>query len=205
MQKIDYKKVLKQFYSQGKDKVSLVDVPAMNFLMIDGVGDPNNNPAYSAAVGALYTLAYALKFHVKKSSLQIDYAVMPLEGLWWADDMVQFNLVDRHLWKWSMLIMQPDCVTAAMVEQMRSEAIQKKGIPELAKVRFETFNEGKAAQIFHSGAYGEAELPTTAKLHAFIEENGFRKSGKHHEIYFNSPLRTAAEKLRTIIRQPVSK
>ena len=97
--------------------------------------------------------------------------------------------------------MQPDFITASMVAQLRAETMQKKGMPVLAEVRFESFHEGKAAQIFHSGPYGEAELPTTAKLHAFIEENGFQMSGKHHEIYLNSPLKTEAENLKTIIRQ----
>ena len=205
MQKINHIKVLGNLYSQKKNIVSIVNVPAMKFLMINGTGNPNNNPDYSKAVGALYSLAYAIKFHVKKGSMQTDYKVMPLEGLWWADDMTKFNMVDRHLWKWTMMIMQPDFITKDIFHEMQEETIKKKKDMKIIEVHLEEFQEGTCVQIFHMGPYGEAEAPAVKKLHDRIQEEGFVTNGKHHELYFNSPLRTAPENLKTIIRQPFKK
>lgn len=201
--KIDYVKTLGNLYQQPNNEISILEVPAMNFLAIRGRGDPNGSEQYSQAIGALYGLAYTLKFTIKKGPSALDYAVLPLEGLWWADDMRQFSLDDRSNWQWQMMIMQPDCVTKDLFLQAREDVRRKKNPPLLDQVNFERFEEGLCAQIFHAGPYGEAERPTTDKLHAFITEHGFEKTGKHHEIYFNSPLRTAPEKLKTIIRQPI--
>jgi hypothetical protein len=205
MKTIDLIKEFQQFYLQPKNAVSMVQVPKMNFLMIDGKGSPNNNPAYSAALGALYAVAYTLKFAVKKGPLQMDYKVMPLEGLWWTEDMSEFTLEDRGNWLWRMLIMVPDFITRDMAAQSVEDVRKKKNPPHLDEVKFESFEEGLSAQIFHLGPYGEAERPSVQKLHAYIKDNGYALRGKHHEIYFNSPLRTDASKLKTIIRQPAEK
>ena len=205
MKTLDLIKEYQQFYHQPNNIVSLVHVPRMNFLMIDGKGSPNNNPDYSDALGALYSVAYTLKFAVKKGPLQTDYKVMPLEGLWWTENMSEFTLEDRGNWLWCMMIMLPDLVTPEMITQSIEEVRKKKNPPRLDLVRFESFEEGLSAQIFHSGPYGEAERPSVEKLHAYLKENGYTLRGKHHEIYFNTPLRTEPSKLKTIIRQPVEK
>jgi hypothetical protein len=203
--KVDHTKILGNLYNQSKKEISLVEVPPMNFLTIQGSGSPNQSQAYSDAVGALYAVAYKIKFSIKKGPLALDYKVMPLEGLWWAEDMRKFNLEERDNWLWQMMLMQPEEVTKQIFEEAREEVRRKKNPPRLDEVKFEAFEEGACAQIFHSGPYGEAEAPSIEKLHAFIHENGYALSGKHHEIYFNSPLRTAPEKLKTIIRQPMQK
>jgi len=205
MKTLDLIKEYQQFYLQPKNIISLIQVPKMNFLMIDGKGSPNNNPDYSDALGALYGVAYTLKFSVKKGPLQTDYKVMPLEGLWWTEDMSKFTLEDRGNWLWRMMIMVPDLVTPEMAAQSIDDVRKKKNPPCLDEVRFESFDEGLAAQIFHSGPYGEAERPSVEKLHAYLKENGYALWGKHHEIYFNTPLRTDPVKLKTIIRQPAVK
>jgi hypothetical protein len=205
MKTLDLIKEYQQFYQQPKNIVSLVQVPKMNFLMIDGKGSPNNNQEYSAALGALYGVAYTLKFAVKKGTLQTDYKVMPLEGLWWAEDMSEFTLEDRGNWLWRMMIMVPDLITPEMVAKSIEDVRKKKNPPRVDEVRFESFEEGLSAQIFHFGPYGEAERPSVEKLHAYLNENGYALRGKHHEIYFNSPLRTHPSKLKTIIRQPAEK
>ena len=205
MQKLNHIKILSEFFKQPKKKITLVDVPPFNFLMIDGVGSPNDNPAYSDAVAALYAVAYKLKFAVKKSAMEIDYKVMPLEGLWWAEDMAKFNLENRDNWLWRMMIMQPDFVKVEMFEQAVASVREKKDPPRLGEVRFETYAEGLSMQIFHAGPYGAGEVETIDRLHTHIDESGYQLRGKHHEIYFNSPLRTAPENLKTIIRQPVAK
>jgi len=203
MNKINHTKEFSYLYKQPKNKISLVDVPSLNFLMIDGIGDPNNNPDYSESVSALYSIAYKLKFAIKKSPLAIDYKVMPLEGLWWAEDMTLFTLENRSNWQWRMMIMQPEYISEDLFITIVTSLKQKKDLPKLSDVRFETYQEGLCMQIFHLGPYGEGERETINKLHTHIESEGYQRVGKHHEIYFNSPLRTAPENLKTIIRQPV--
>lgn len=128
---------------------------------------------------------------------------MPLEGLWWTDDMREFSLNARDRWKWTLMILQPEFVTADLYLQVLEEVRKKKGLPVLARVRFERFHEGLSAQIMHSGPYS-AEEPTVSRLHRFIAENGDRRIGKHHEIYLGDPRRIKPEKLKTIIRQPIA-
>jgi len=203
MSKVDLKKDLTHLYNPSAKEVSVVDVPTMNFLMVDGSGDPNVSLEYQQAMEALFTLSYALKFRVKKST-GVDYAVMPLEGLWWTDDPSQFNMSNKAIWKWTAMIMQPEYVAAEMVAKALEEITEKKGLPALERVRFESYHESLSAQIMHIGPYA-AEEPTIARLHSFIRESGYELNGKHHEIYLSDPRRMAAEKLRTVLRQPIRK
>lgn len=201
MAKVDLKKTLKHIYNPSAKAVSVEDVPSMNFLMIDGSGNPNTSQEYAEAVAALYAVGYALKFKIKKGATGMDYAVMPLEGLWWADDMSQFNASNKEAWKWTMMIMQPEYVTAEMFAEALPEVEKKKKLAALSKVRFEPYHEGLAAQIMHIGSYSEEE-PTIAKLHDFISQGGHKLRGKHHEIYLGDPRKIAPAKLQTVIRQP---
>ncbi len=201
MTKTDFKKELKHLYRPSAKKMAIVDVQPMQFLMIDGHGDPNTSQAYREALDTLYAVAYTLKFASKKQ-LQRDYVVMPLEGLWWAEDMIEFSQDDKDAWDWTAMIMQPDWISAEMVEEAKEAAARKKDLPALPKLRFESFREGLAVQIMHIGSYAD-EAPTIARMHAFIEENGYQLAGKHHEIYLSDPRRTAPEKLKTVLRQPV--
>ncbi|MGC9397496.1 MAG: GyrI-like domain-containing protein [Anaerolineae bacterium] len=201
MQKTDFKKELKHLYRPSKAKFSVVDVPAMHFLMLDGHGNPNDNPVYEAAVSALYAVAYAVKFASKKQ-LERDFTVMPLEGLWWVEDMHEFSIEDKEAWDWTMMIMQPEWITGEMVAAAKASAAAKKELPALPQLRFDTYHEELAVQIMYIGPYAD-EAPTIAGLHAFAEEQGYVLAGKHHEIYLSDPRRTAPEKLKTVIRQPV--
>lgn len=202
MEKVDSKKRLKHLYNPSAKEVVEVNVPQMNFLMIDGEGNPNTSQEYRDALETLYAVSYALKFEIKKSEAAVDYAVMPLEGLWWADDMSRFGTSDKDAWIWTAMIMQPEYVTEGLVEETKGRVEKKKGpLPALPKMRFEPFSEGLAAQIMHVGPY-TAEAPTIQKIHRFIEEQGHKLRGKHHEIYLGDPRRTAPERLRTVIRQP---
>ncbi len=203
MQKIDYKKELKHLYKPSAKKAEIIEVPAMNFLMIDGKGDPNTAPAFAEAIEALYAVSYTLKFQVKKGSIGIDYGVMPLEALWWTEDMATFSEEDKDAWSWTVMIMQPELITGAMVEEAIAQVREKKNPVALPLVRFEEFAEGTAAQILHVGPFSE-EGPTIARLHVFIEESGYRREGKHHEIYLSDIRRAAPQKWKTIVRQPVS-
>lgn len=203
MQTLDLKKELKLLYAALPGKCMLVDVPPLNFLMIDGAGNPNSAPAYAEAVQALYTLAYTLKFSLKKAGIA-DYPVMASEGLWWMEDMTQFTVERKDDWLWTMMIMQPEVVTPQAFAAARAEAEKKKPNPALARVRLERYAEGLSAQIMHIGPYS-TEAPTIQHLHAFIKESGFALRGKHHEIYLGDPRRSDPAKLKTIIRQPVQK
>ncbi|MES2038742.1 MAG: GyrI-like domain-containing protein [Pseudomonadota bacterium] len=203
MDKLDLKKQLKSVYQASATAVTEVDVPAFNFLMIDGQGDPNSSATYAAAVEALFTVAYTLKFMVRKSSAAIDYAVMPLEGLWWADNMAAFVADRKSEWRWTMMIMQPDFITADMVASAIAAAGKKKSLSALQQLRFESFNEGHCGQILHKGPFTE-EGPTIDRLHQYIDEHG-KLTGKHHEIYLSDIRKAAAENWKTIIRQAMKK
>jgi hypothetical protein len=202
MAKIDFKKELKHLYQPSAKEVSVVDVPDMNFLMVNGQGDPATSPEYQEALETLYTMAYQLKFTIKARHPELDYVLPPPEGLWWAKDMAAFSMNDRDAWQWTAMIMQPDHVTQALFDEAVDKVKQKKDLPGLGKLRFERYHEGRAVQIMHLGPYA-AEAPTIQKLHAFARENGYELRGKHHEIYLNDPRRTAPEKIKTVIRQPV--
>lgn len=200
MDKIDLKKELKHLYSPSSKEVVAVDVPDMSFLIIDGEGAPASQQ-YMASIETLFGVSYALKFMVRKNK-GVDYAVMPLEGLWWTDDMAKFSVDRKDEWKWTSMIMQPKYVTAAAVELAVEHVGKKKDLPALPKLRFESFHEGLSAQIMHVGPYS-AEGPAVARVHAFILGSGHALGGKHHEIYLGNPSKTAPEKLKTILRQPM--
>jgi hypothetical protein len=201
MEKIDLARKLKPLYAPPKDQLVIVDVPKIDFLMIDGSGDPNTAPAYREALEALYALAYTIKFSLKLGPAKTDFRVMPLEGLWWSDDLEVFRLGRRDDWNWRMMIAMPDIVTADIVKDAKAAAEKKKDLPALSNIRFKPFAEGKAAQTLYIGPYAE-EGPTIEALHAYIARQGHKLSGRHHEIYMSDPRRTAPAKLRTIIRQP---
>jgi len=201
MAKIDFKKELKHLYQPSAKGIAIVDIPKMNFLMIDGKGDPNTSKDFRDAVEALYSLSYTLKFMIKKQPAGIDYGVMPLEGLWWTDDMSEFSPDNKEIWKWTVMIMQPEYITPQLVEAAIEQVQKKKELPALSGVRYEAYHEGKAAQILYIGPFAD-EGPTIKKIHDFITANGSELRGKHHEIYLSDPRRTAPEKLKTVIRQP---
>jgi hypothetical protein len=201
--KTDYKKVLKEFYTPSGKGFSIVTVPPLNYLMVDGRGDPNKSPAYADAVEALYSVAFALKFMAKKT-LEQDYTVMPLEGLWWSHDNSHFVTNEREAWEWTMMIMQPDMITKAMVQSGIESSRKKKPLDALDALRLERYDEGEAAQILYTGAYTD-EGETIARLHQFIHDNGYEPTGKHHEVYLSDPRRVAAEKLKTVLRQPIQR
>lgn len=201
MKKIDFKKKLKHLYSPSSKEVSVVNVPRMNFLMIDGKGDPNTTLEYKQAVEALYAVAYNLKFKIKKGTTQIDYGVLPLEGLWWVDDMTEFDVNHKEDWQWTAMIMQPEYISENLFKTTLEEVARKKELTALSKMRFEDFEEGKAAQILHIGAFSE-EGPTIEKVHRFITDQGYQLTGKHHEVYLSDIRKAAPEKWKTIVRQP---
>ena len=200
METIDYKKTLKHLYQPSAKEVIEVVVPPMNFLMVDGSGDPNTSLEYQQAIEALYGTAYAIKFMVKKGPTALDFGVMPFEGLWWADDMTTFSTEAKSDWKWTMMIMQPPVVTADMVTAAIN-AGKKKGLSAISRLRFESFEEGRCAQILHIGPFS-AEGPTVARVHEYIDDHGGRR-GKHHEIYLSDIRKADPAKWKTIIRQPM--
>jgi len=203
LEKIDMKKELKDIYNPSTKHVTIVEVPKMNFLMIDGSGDPNTSQMYKDAIEALFSLSYTIKFMIKKTKA-VDYTVMPLEGLWWVEDMSNFSVTSKDEWKWTAMIMQPEHITENIIAKAVEEIEKKKNLPSLPKIRFESFHEGTSAQIMYIGAYAD-EGPAIMKIHEFINKNKGALIGKHHEIYLSDPRRAAPEKLKTIIRQPMKK
>lgn len=200
--KIDLKQQYKQLYSPPAHPV-FVEVPAFNYLMIDGYGDPNNSPVFSEAISTLMTLAYTLKFSIKKAQ-GIDYAVMPPEGLWWVEDLSQLNFDDKSNWLWTLMIVQPAMVTPEAVAAARIAAAKKAGEQVIQRVRFVPYTEGLCVQMMHLGPFS-AELPNIERMHQFAFEQGYDLHLKHHEIYLSDFRRAAPEKLRTVLRHPVVK
>ena len=201
-EKMDWKKDLKNLYFPSPNPVT-VDVPPINYLMLDGHGDPNHSARYQAVVETLFSLAYTIKFAINKAE-GAEYSVFPAEGIWWVSDMREFSIEHKENWDWTMMIAQPGLVTTEWVESSRKEAIKKKGLLLFELVRFESYHEGCSAQLMHVGPYA-AEAPNIARLHAYIETMGGRKDLKHHEIYLGDVRKTAPEKLKTVIRQPYRK
>jgi len=201
MKKIDLKKDLKALYTASAKDVVQVAVPPMKFLMVDGIGDPNTSKSYAEAIEALFSVSYTAKFILKKGPQQIDYTVMPLEGLWWADDMAAFTTGNKAKWRWTAMIMQPDFVTKAVIDTALADVRKKKSLPGVERLRLEEFAEGHCAQVLHIGPFSE-EGPTIARLHEFIDAKGMRV-GKHHEIYLSDIRRAEPSRWKTILRQPM--
>ena len=202
--KIDYKKTQKELYQPNAKEPVIIEVPEMQFLMIDGMGSPGDSQEYQDALSVLYPVSFRTKFLSKAKGK--DYVVPPLEGLWWADNLNDFKEGNRDKWKWTMMIRQPDWITQDLINE--AIAITKEKKPELLKLlpklRLEKYKEGKAAQIMHIGPYSE-EGPTVQKFHDYIQKEGGKFDGlqdKHHEIYLSDPRRANPKTMKTIIRQP---
>ncbi len=201
MEKIDFRKSLKELYSPSPNAFAIVTVRPMMFIKIDGQGDPNSAADYASGVSWLYSVSYAMKFASKKS-LQRDYTIPPLEALWWAKDMKAFAEGKKDDWHWTQMIMVPDFIPAEMRDAALEQAGKKLG-PAPRTLRFETFDEGLSVQIMHIGSYAD-EAPTIRRMHEeFLPANGLAPNGLHHELYLSDPRRVASAKLKTIIRQPV--
>ena len=201
--KIDFKKTL-DGYRAKHGEFRIVDIPEMQYLMVDGHGDPNSSPAFAQALEALYPVAYKLKF-ASKLELDRDYVVPPLEGLWWARDMDSFTVSrDKSRWDWTMMLMVPEWIEQDIFEAACGKVGAKNPPVRLGDVRLGSLAEGRCVQILHVGSFDD-EGPVLERMHhEFIPRQGLRLEGKHHEIYLGDFRRTAPEKLRTILRQPVA-
>ncbi|CAG7607864.1 GyrI-like domain-containing protein [Leucobacter soli] len=201
--KIDFKKTL-DAYRASAGSFRILDVPEMRYLMIDGSGDPNSDPAYAEALEALYPVAYKLKF-ASKQELGRDYVVPPLEGLWYADDMDAFTVArDKSRWHWTMMLLVPEWIEPELVALAVERAGASKRPARLDAVRLEMLDEGRCVQTLHIGSFDDEAEVLERMHHEFIPGHGLRLAGKHHEIYFSDFRRVAPERLRTILRQPVA-
>jgi hypothetical protein len=205
--------VIDALYKVRKGTVDFVDVPELRFVVVEGSGAPGCD-AFSGAVQALYSVSFGAHFALKDATGEAPH-VMALEALWWVDgDDAQSTMAriaageasmdesDREQWRWRAMIMQPPPIDGAMIDQAITEALAKKPIAALNLVRYERWTEGPSAQIMHVGPYSTEQVSVVA-LHKAIADSGLRPRGRHHEIYLGDPRRSAPEKLRTILRQPV--
>lgn len=201
--KVDFRKTL-DAYRAKRDHFRTVDVPDTRYLMVDGHGDPNTSPAFTAAIEALYPTAYKLKF-ASKRDLGRDYVVPPLEGLWWAEDMASFTTA-RHKarWRWTLMLMVPDWIDDSMVTAAVAQVAAKNRPARLDDVRLRGLSEGRCVQTLHVGSFDD-EADVLARLHhEYLPANGLRMAGNHHEIYLSDFRRVAPDRQRTILRQPVT-
>jgi hypothetical protein len=200
MIKRDIKTELKHLYKPSDKYPAIVNVPAFNYLMFDGFGDPNLSKLFQSGVETLFSLSYTLKFMVREEYV-IDYGVMPLEGLWWMENDQVFDVNKRDAWKWTIMIMQPEYIDAKILQEGIQKVRKKKPSECLNKIRFSEYNEGIAMQLMHIGPFTE-EGPNIERIHTAIEKSGGIRTGKHHEIYLSDFRKTAPDKLKTILRQP---
>jgi hypothetical protein len=213
MKILDLKKQYKYLYQPSARKIETVQVPPLQFIMVDGAiekgSEPGKSPSFAESTQAMYSLAYTLKFMLKKRKTNaIDYPVMALEGLWWVEDGV-FDITVKDNWFYSLMILQPDVITPEIFEEARHQVCAKKGeTASLARARLAQFEEGLCVQTMHIGPYA-TEPETVERMRAYMAENGLRDNvgpnGKHHEIYMSDPRRVAPEKMKTVLRHPVIK
>jgi hypothetical protein len=200
MEKFSLSEPLARLYTAPETEVIAVEVPELRFLMVDGAGDPTTSDAFRTGAHALFAIAEAIAALVRTTTRR-DLDIMPLEGLWWVEDPSQFSLEDKSNWQWTLMIMQLEIVTEAMVEQVRGDLARDQECPAVSAMRFATFREGQAAQILHRGPHAD-EWPKMEQVHRFIEKRGGQPRGKHHEIYLQDVFHVPTEALITIIRQP---
>lgn len=208
MEKLELRKQFKQLYNPSAKKIEIIDVPPLQFAMVDGhvaVGEgPSDSDDFLEAVAALYGISYTLKFMIKKRpDNPIDYPVMPLEGLWVTESRT-YDTIAREAMNFTVMIMQPDFITPDLFEVARAQLLKKKPSPGPARLRLDTFHEGPSIQVMHIGPYA-TEPETLARMEAFAEQQGYTIRGPHHEIYLSDPLRAAPEKMKTVLRHPVVK
>ncbi len=201
---LDLKKVLKDLYDTKKTEPYFVTAPKLKIISCCGYGNPNNSVLFQKTMSALYSITYTIKFMLKQTDNPL-YTVMPLEGLWWTDEMSTFSLEKKEEWKWKVFIVQPDFITREIFDCGIKELLKKKKEDvDTSLLSFDSFEEGLCAQILHIGPYAQEE-PTVKKLHEFINHEGYKMTGLHHEVYMGDPRKAAPEKLKTLIRQPVRK
>ena len=204
----DFKKAYREYYMPGR-KPELVVVPPMNYIAVEGQGDPNvEDGAYARALSVLYAVAYTIRMS-KKGDRPIqgyfDYLVPPLEGFWWQPGIEGVNYADKAGFHWLSVLRLPDFVTREDFDWAVSEASRKKKL-DCSMARFVTIDEGLCVQLMHLGAYDD-EPASVALMDAFVAKNGLANdlsdARRHHEIYLSDPRRTAPKKLKTVIRHPV--
>jgi hypothetical protein len=205
---LDLKKEYKALYLPSAKQVVLIDVPPLQFAMIEGTiepgASPGTSPSFGDAMQALYGISYTLKFMSKqRKENPIDYPVMALEAQWWVEEG-NFDIHNPQNWQWNAMILQPDHISPEMFAEGLKQLRKKKPSPSLDKLRLEKFHEGLCVQILHIGPYAD-EMRTVEKMDRYAEENGYIMHGKHHEIYLGDPRRAQPEKLRTVLRHPVKK
>ncbi|HUK80301.1 MAG TPA: GyrI-like domain-containing protein [Nitrososphaerales archaeon] len=198
--KLELRKTMKEFYNPPAGEVVLVKLPPLKYIMVDGEGEPGGE-SFQQAMGAIYNVAYSMKFRSKRL-LKKDYDMMAPEGLWWMKGKIDMNKRDK--WLWTLMILVPDFVTPEMFSDSVAEVRSKKNPPGLERARLDTLDEGTSLQIMHVGPYA-TESESIAKMDAYAKEHGYKMVEKHHEIYLGDPRRAAPSKLRTVLRHPVAK
>lgn len=200
--KIDLKKELKHLYNPSAKKISVVDVPRMNFLMLNGKGHPEGVQDFQDAIQAIYSVAYTMKFMLKEKASTPDFAVMPLESLWWASGGVPYDKAETSAWRWTVMVAQPEFIEEEHLAAVKRNLKQKEGPAVTAKVRLRSFDEGLSVQIMHIGPYNQIG-GAAKRLEEYAREHKYRLRGRHHEIYLSDPRRVAPERIKTIVRRPV--
>lgn len=213
MKTLDLKRQLKYLYAPSPKAIEIVQVPRLQFAMIDGAIEkgegPSTSPRFQEDTAALYGISYTLKFMLKKRKTgAVDYPVMALEGLWWIEHG-NFDITRKDNWLYRLMILQPDVITPEIFDAGLTELRRKRGeSPGLSRLRLEAFEEGLCTQVMHIGPYA-TEPATVERMKDFAQRNGYRDrvglGGKHHEIYLGDPRKADPAKLKTVLRHPIEK
>jgi hypothetical protein len=214
-EKLDYKKEYPDLY-MPKAKPSIVEVPPICFITVDGKGNPNTQGGeYPHAVELLYALSYTIKMSkmgANKPDGYFEYVVPPLEGLWWLEDGSNYDISKKDKFCWTSMIRQPEFVTQEVFEWACKETARKKPELDTSKARLKNYHEGLCVQMMHIGPYDD-ERETIAQIDAFVNEHHLQNAidevqldgsiKRHHEIYVSDPHKIAPQKLKTVLRHPV--
>jgi hypothetical protein len=202
METQDSKKEFNRLYRATTRRIDEVDVPAMKFLMVDGSCDGGDYRDFRNGIEGLFALSEGMKAAIARTRIGFEYAVMPLECLWWVRGRGDYTPDNREEWKWILMMVQPEYVTSALAREVLSAMDRKKLFPGVSKVRYGVFTEGLSVQTLHNGARSE-KWTTMSRLRAFIEKKGFQVRGRHHEIYVSDPRSMTPERMKMIIRLPI--
>ena len=202
MDEQDSMKEFNRLYRATTRRIDEVDVPAMKFLMVDGSCQGSNYDEFRSGIEGLFALSQAMKTAIARTHIGFEYAVMPLECLWWVRGTGEYTPDNREEWKWILMMVQPNYVTSALAREVLGAMDRSTSLPGISKVRYGVFTEGLSVQTLHNGPRAE-KWTTMNRLRAFIERKGYQVRGRHHEIYISDPMTLSPEKMKMIIRLPI--
>ncbi|MEG0367648.1 MAG: GyrI-like domain-containing protein [Coprobacillus sp.] len=196
------RKEYKKQYDASTKKIDMIDVPEFNFVMIDGIGNPNVEE-FKLKSEALHVLSKAIKDYFR-DEMDLLYLISPLEGIWDTYDNSQFDVTRKKMIKFTLMIAQPKNLDEETFEKIKEAVVVKKDNPYIVDAYLQKMTEGECVQMLHRGAYN-TEIDTTIQIMEYITIQNMKLTGLHHEIYLNDPEKVTPDKLKTIVRYAIER